>query len=819
MFPVEDPILAFTILAFTMLLAPLLAERLRVPDLVLLLAAGAALGPNGLGVLTRNTAVTMFGTVGLLYIMFLAGLEIDLHRFFQTRRKSVAFGLLTFVIPQGLGTLAGHYVLGMDWRASALLASMFASHTLLAYPIASRLGIARSEPVTITVGATIVTDTLALLVLAVVADSAKGESLGADFWAGILLGMAALVALIWWGIPRLTRWFFMNVTESGGAQFLFVIITVCGCAYLSHFAKLEPIIGAFLAGAAFNRMIPDQSPLMHRVTFAGNTLFIPFFLISVGMLVDPMALLTDPKSWLVAATMVVTVTLTKFAAAWLTQKRYGYTTEAGRVMFGLSVVQAAATLAAVLVGFNLGILDESVLNGAIAMILVTCPLGSWTVARYGRVMAAQDSARTEAPRTEQRMLVPVVNPESATSILDLAFLLRDPAIPGAIYPLTIVGEEGGDDEAVARGEKLLAHCMGHAASADIPVSPSVRVGFNVSDAIIRAARELRAGLVLAGWGGEHSASARVFGSVSSRLMETCPSRLMLCRITRPLSTTRRMLLVFPPMAEHRRDLSTLLHEMKFLARQAGAELRVYIAEDQADLIQRRIEKTTPTCPLSMARCATWGETRSCLFDDIEPDDMVVLLSERRSQVLWTPALDRLPGLVASRYPDINMIVTYPALLMSREDISPDAIASPPGLPRMYPTELPADLGIGDALHKAVTEAFHATPESIEEAFGLLMASAHLYPVEMADGTVLLHAHCAGISTPMLLVSHCRDGLAFPNLVSKPRVILALLSPKSSPPEEHLRTLAEIARKFHKPEIVFALSKADSAKAICDTLRD
>jgi Kef-type K+ transport system membrane component KefB len=204
--PLEDPVLIFTILIMVMLMAPILAGRLRVPDLILLLLAGAMLGPNGTGVLDRNAAVTMFGSVGLLYIMFLAGLELDLHQFSQTRQRSVLFGLLTFAIPQGLGMLAGRYILGFNWTTSILLASMFASHTLLAYPLASRLGISRTEPVSITVGATILTDTLALLVLAVIADSARGVHLGLEFWSGIGAGMIMLTVLTWWGIPVLARW-------------------------------------------------------------------------------------------------------------------------------------------------------------------------------------------------------------------------------------------------------------------------------------------------------------------------------------------------------------------------------------------------------------------------------------------------------------------------------------------------------------------------------------------------------------------------------------------------------------------------------------
>lgn len=276
MFPISDPILVFTVLLLAMLLAPILSEKLRLPDVVLLLVAGTLLGPNGLGILERSTAVTMFGSVGILYIMFVSGLELDLHDFVRMRRRSIVFGLLTFAIPQFLGAVAVRYLFEMNWVPAILLASMFASHTLLAYPIASRLGIARSEPVGVTVGSTIITNTLALLVLTVIAESARGIELGPLFWMQIVIGMILLFCIIWWGIPWLTRWFFLHVTEAGSSQFLFVFALMCGCAYASRFAMVEPIIGAFIVGASFNRMIPERSTLRNRITFVGNTLFIPF---------------------------------------------------------------------------------------------------------------------------------------------------------------------------------------------------------------------------------------------------------------------------------------------------------------------------------------------------------------------------------------------------------------------------------------------------------------------------------------------------------------------------------------------------------------
>lgn len=819
MFPVTDPILVFTILVFGILIAPIFSARLRIPDLVILLAFGALLGPHGLNVLERNTAVTLLGSVGLLYIMFLAGIEIDLQRFSQSYKRSLGFGILTFILPQTLGALAGRFVLDMSWPAAILLASMFASHTLLAYPLASRLGISRSEPVTITVGATIITDILALLVLAVVADSARGIPLNPAFWATLAIGMLLLTLLIWKGVPIASRWFFHRVTEESNAQFLFVLVIVCGCAYLSHFAKMEPIIGAFMVGAAFNRLIPENSPLMNRVTFAGNTLFIPFFLISVGMLVDMRVLLTGARSWMVGATMVVMVIVTKFMAAQAARRAYGYSPDAGRVMFGLSVVQAAATLAAVMIGYELKIFGDSVLNGTIVMIVVTCALGSWVVDRYGRRMAAETPTLPESARNEQRLMITVANPTTVTPLLDLAFALRKPTRPGGIYPLTIIRDQGNTDEAVVKGENLLGQCLAHAASADMPVNPELRVSMNVSDGIVHAARELRATSAIMGWTSDNSASIRIFGTVAQRMVERCPSRLLFCRLVSPLNTTVRLLLPLPPLAQKRRDISTLVNDAKMLAQRIGAELQPYMREDDAKDLQPLIENSKPDCRMNFITAKDWVSLRQKLFADIAANDTMLLPVDRRSGVLWSPALEHLPEVVVEQFPNLNLLVDYPSLpeldLRFRDPANEQSEGE-----STFPTLLPVDLYEGNtlehALQKLVEKTFPGNPSEAKAALDHLLDSARSYPVELAPGMVLLHARCGDLATPMLMVCHAADGWPVTDLPTPAKIILVLLGSGTKPPEEHLKTLSHVANRLfkasQKPEFQAARNAEDICKA-------
>ena len=819
MFPISDNVLIFTVIMSVILFSLLVGAKLKIPDLVLLLIAGAFLGEHGFHVLERSSAIELFGEIGLIFIMFLAGLEIDLYQFSRTKNRSIGFGMLTFIFPQVLGAIAVRYALDLNWTASVLMASMFASHTLLAYPAAARLGIHRSEPVTISVGATIITDTLALLVLAVVADAAEGEVLDPLFWGGLFLGLAILVLLITQLIPRLARWFFQNVTESGGAQFLFVLALVGACAYLSEYARMKPIIGAFLAGAAFNHQIPEHSPLMNRLAFAGNNLFIPFFLISVGMRVEPDRLIGDWKTWEVIIAMVVLVIITKWMAAWLAAKIYGYDSDERGVMFGLTVVQAAATLAAALVGFEAGILDENALNGAIAMIMVTVPLGTWVTDRYGRRMArAATSAKRITKITEQRMVLSVSNPVNAARLTDLAFLMRDTSVPGAIFPLTIVREQAETEEAVSRGEKLLAQCMTHASAADVSVEPHVRVDLNACDGIIRAVRELRGSTVLVGWGGDHNRGTRIFGTINQNLTQNCPCRLILCRILRPPNTTRTLRFPFPPLAERREDLGTLIRETKLLAKQIGAPLHLYLSGQAAEELQSRIEKIAPGCDTTYIIKDTWTEARKIMFEDVHEDDLIVLPQIRRNTVLWTPTLDRLPELIAQHFPYSNLMVVYPALSSNPIGGSaPIILPATKKFPAVHGVDLPDDLDGPERIGCLLDHGLSEEPDMAEAAYPLLLESAKLNPIELTHGVVLIHGHCGQKENSILLIGHGESERPFMSLPHTPKVIVALLSPKGDAPEIHLRALAAVAKRFRDQDVTQAIAEADSAAEICTIL--
>ena len=349
--PLKNPVLLFSLLLFIILFAPIVLNKLRIPHLIGLIIAGAIIGPNGFNLIARDMSIILFGTVGLQYIMFLAGLEIDLAEFKKNSGKSLVFGLLTFSIPMLLGTLGGIYILHFSIPTSILLASMFASHTLIVYPLISKLGIAKNRAVTVAVGGTMITDTLALLVLAVIAGMQTGE-INQAFWIRLSVSLVLFALVVVVLFPIIGRWFFKRYDDQI-SHYIFVLAMVfLGCT-LAELAGIEAIIGAFLTGLTLNRLIPHTSPLMNRIEFVGNALFIPFFLIGVGMLIDYKAFIKDSEALYVAGIMTFIAIIGKYIPAWLTQKIFGYTRDERRLIFGLSNAQAAATLAAVLVGFNI----------------------------------------------------------------------------------------------------------------------------------------------------------------------------------------------------------------------------------------------------------------------------------------------------------------------------------------------------------------------------------------------------------------------------------------------------------------------------------
>lgn len=664
--PFQDPVLIFAVVLLIILAAPLLFKRLRVPGLIGLILAGVVIGPNALNLLDRDPTIVLLGTVGLLYIMFLAGLEINLNLFAKNRNQSLIFGGLTFILPQAMGALMAFYLLGgvfgmeFGWAAAILLGSLFASHTLLAYPIASRLGLSKTTYSTTAVGATIITDTAALLVLAIVAASTRG-ALDTAFWIRLVVSLAIFVFIMFWLVPRIGRWFFRAVRGQADAEYVFVLSAVFVAAVLAEVAGVEAIIGAFLAGLALNRLVPEHGPLMSRITFVGESLFIPFFLLSVGMLVDLRVLVSGIDAWIVAGSMTITVVLAKGAASLLTGPLFGYSSDETKVVFGLTIPQAAATLAAALIGFEVGLFDTAILNGTIVMILVTCLAGPYVTERWGRKLALRQEAEpmdlSDAP---QRILVPLANPATAEPLMDLAFFLRDPRLNEPLMPLTVARDGASADEEVVRAEKLLEHAVAHAAAADVPVVPMTRVADSVPEGIKRAVKERRISTLVIGWNGQPSAQQRIFGGVLDVVLDQSTQQLLVCRIEHPLNTTQRVMLAVPPFAQREVGFPEAARSARLIAGQVGARLVVLTDPSHRESVKRIMKPLKPDVDVKYPELSSWGGLVEYLDEHLEANDLLILMTAREETISWRPALDRMPRVFSQRYDQANFITLYPA---------------------------------------------------------------------------------------------------------------------------------------------------------------
>ncbi|MBU8906896.1 cation:proton antiporter [Desertibacillus haloalkaliphilus] len=655
--PVTDPVLIFAMAMAIFLLAPLLMNRLKIPGIIGLIFAGVIVGPNGLGVLDRDPTIILLGTVGLLYIIFIAGLEIDLDGFKKYRNRSISFGLISFSIPFILGTLLGLW-LNYTLAGAILLGSLLGSHTLLAYPIASRLGLAKNKAVTTTVGGTIMTDTLALLILAVVAGSTQGE-LSFSFWMTLVVSLAVYVTLVLLLIPRMAKTFFRTMSNEGSIDFIFVMTVLFVTAYFATIAGLEPIIGAFLAGLALNRYILEHGPLMNRIKFVGNAIFIPFFLLSVGMLMDIGVLLNDPSAWVLAILIVLFVNGGKFLAAWMSGKMYHYSSDEVKLMFGLSAPQAAATLAATLVGYELGLFNQGTVNGVIIMILVTCMVGPYMVEKYARKVAYnEDQQPYEPTNAPQRILIPLSNPHTMESLLDLSFVLKGNATE-PIYPLSVVqGEQKNAAARVAEAEKMLGHTVTYAAGAEVPIHLLTRVDHNIATGIIRAIEETRITKVVIGWNGKLSTPQQMFGGILDQLLERTDQMILVSKLGHPINTTKRIVLIIPPGSDHKSGFYNAVTTVKRLANQIGATLHVLVIKDESTGYEQTFKEVKPDVSITFIPLADWNQLHNDHLSQLKKDDLVVVLSARRGTIAWHPHLERLPRVLAKAKPE-SFIMIYP----------------------------------------------------------------------------------------------------------------------------------------------------------------
>ena len=665
--PLTDPVLKFLLILVIILAAPLLLNKLRIPHLLGLIIAGAIIGPNGFNLVLRDSSIILSGTAGLLYIMFLAGLEIDLGDFKKNKWKSLTFGMYTFLVPMALGTLVGLYVLNFSMLTSILLASMFASHTLIAYPIISKLGITKDKAVGITVGGTMITDTLALLVLTVIVEMAVGD---VDDWFWYRLGAAIILffAFVMIVFPIVGRWFFKRC-EDNVSQYIFVLVMVFLGAYLAELAGLESIIGAFLAGMALNRLIPSTSPLMNRVEFVGNAIFIPFFLIGVGMLIDYRAFFTNWDTIKVGAVMIVVATVAKFVAAWLTQKTFRMSVDQRRVIFGLSNAQAAATLAAVMVGYNvilgetptgepIRLLNESVLNGTILMILVTCTMASFSAQKGAHNIAMNDVSEEKEGTGEhqERILIPVSYEKNVTELVNLSTAIKSKKNKNGLFALNVINNQASDDKAFKQSKKVLNMAVTTASATDNVLQDLLRYDLNVANAIISVIKEQGITDLVLGLHQGKGVVSSFLGNMTEAILGQSNVTTLIYRPIQPIATVKRHLVVVPARAEKEVGFPMWVNKVWNIIHNSGAKAVFYALEDTT-MYLKEIYKKRPI-EAEFSSFDDWDDFL-IMSREIKSDDTLWVVMSRRERLSYHANMSRIPNYLNKYFQSNSFVLVYP----------------------------------------------------------------------------------------------------------------------------------------------------------------
>ncbi len=792
--PITEPILLFGLVLLLVLIAPLISGRFNLPSIVGLIVAGMIFGPHGLGVFTLEAEIRLLGQIGLVYIMFLAGVEIDLQQFFLVRRHSLTFGWLTFLIPLLAGALLAPWLLGIGILPAILLASMFSSHTLIPWPRISALGLTRQRAVLAIVGGTILTDTLALLLLVFLVGAHAG-SLTPWFLTRLSLSVTVYLVALFGLLPVVNRWFFRHFASDGQVEYLYVLCVVFLSAALAHQAGLEPILGAFFSGLILNRQVPEKSTLMNRIHFIGFALFIPFFLLSVGMIVDVRHFFTGIGTLKTTAFMIVVALASKWLAARLAGRVIGWSREETGVAFGLSVNQAAATLAAVMVGVNTGIFGVEIVAGTIGMIMVTCIVGSLATERAARSLAAQKVHRVAGLPGQGRILVPLS--DRSDPLLELALRLRPSASRDPLYLLHVI-EEGPDLEArVERGEQLLEHSVLQATAADVHAMPLTRVTMHVGSGILGTMRDYGIETVVAGLPVDRTPILYTCSPVVDFLVRSSRSTLLFVRVPPGFSKPAAVHWVIPFSLKDHPGFATGIELMLRLAGQGNTPIRVSLpAADRAALEQRlggiSVRFLDP-------------DPASLLPTDPAADEWTVLFMVRPSGFGWRPRFERLQKAAVSDF----QAPLGPLFLPEPEEAPPvvrngGVTAEPARQPVAFQLSITdfSDAQLDPAVDHLLAEAdLEDEDDRVEDMF---LESCRTSPVVLTPGIAFLHAHVDQLEENHVLIGRHPTGFDTFRTLEPVRVVVILLGQQHRSAQDHLTLLAVLARTLSRKEIAARL---------------
>lgn len=671
-FPITDPTLIFFVVLLMILLSPIIMGRLRIPHIIGMVLAGVVVGQYGLDILERDASFELFGRVGLYYIMFLAGLEMDMEGLKKNRNRVAVFGLLTFLIPFAMTYAMASGLMHYTPLGSLLLAAIMASNTLIAYPIVGRYGLTRHTSSTLSVGSSMMALFLALIVMASIVNSFHGGS-GIGFWLLFVVKFAAYCAGLILVIPRLTRWFLRRYSDAV-MQFIFILATVFLSAVLSDAVGLEGIFGAFMSGLILNRFVPKVSPLMNRIEFTGNALFIPYFLIGVGMLINVRLLFAGSRILWVVFCLVFFGTLGKAVAAYLAARLFRMPWLSGHMMFGLTSAHAAGAIAMVMVGRQLEtapgryLFGDEVLNGIVIMILFTCVISTVITERAAQRLRLQEKEEPQLKKDidDEKILIPVKYPEYADNLVTMATMMRNPRSKRDLVALNVVYDDVNMRHNQAEGQQLLDHLRHLASASDVPMTTQVRIAANIANGIKHAFKEFQASEILMGLHFHKEVSRGFWGEFTRSLYNGLSRQIIITRIMQPLNTIRRIQVAVPSRAEFEPGFYRWLER---LARMAGnLECRVVFhgRQDTLQLVKEFIRNRFPSVRAEYEELEHWNELPE-LATRVREDHLFVIVTARKGTISYKSAMERLPDEVNKCFKGKTLMIIFPDQYGNRMD--------------------------------------------------------------------------------------------------------------------------------------------------------
>lgn len=662
-FPITDPTLVFLVVLVIILLAPIIMGKLRIPHIIGMVLAGVAVGQYGFNILERDNSFELFGKVGLYYIMFLAALEMDIEGVRKNLLRFGIFGVLTCFVPLLLTYSMAFWVLHYSHEASMLLGCIMASNTLIAYPIVSRYGLQRKPSVALSVGSSMLSLLMALVMLAALVAANNGDT-GVDFWllfVGKFVGYCVLMALI---IPRLARWFLRRYSDAV-MQFIFVLTMLFMSAAMSEMIGVEGIFGAFLAGIIMNRYIPHLSPLMNRIEFIGNALFIPYFLIGVGMLINVRLMFAGGSILGVLAVIVVFGTLGKAVAAYLSCWMFRLPPSSGKMMFGLTSAHAAGAIAMVMVGMRMKmpngtyLVDDEILNAVVMMILFTCIISTIVTEQSAQQITLRDKELPqEDEKDDEKILIPMKYPEYATRLVNLALMMRNHKLGRSLVGLSVVYD---DDEMLRNqeaGQRLLERMQQYTAAADVKMQTQVRVAANIANGIKHAFKEFRASEIIIGMHMHKEVSAKFWGEFHQSLFNGLNRQIVMARLKQPLSTIRRIEVAVPSRAQFEPGFYRWLERIARLSVNLECRTVFHGRSDTLALINNYLNNRHREMRVEYQQMNHWNEMPR-LAESISEDHLFIVIAARKGTVSYKNALEHLPEEIKEHFSGKNLIIVFP----------------------------------------------------------------------------------------------------------------------------------------------------------------